>query len=151
MFIVVFTGLVLVSVTVFIHAIGTVWWVRELSRRGRAAGGKSLSPLAVSPLAVLIQTAHVLVMLHAAEVLAWAVAWRALVPSMLTTFEEAVYFSFATFTTLGYGDVVISGRWRLLTGFESLNGVLLLGWSSALYFVMIQRLLAAGNHDRFEP
>jgi hypothetical protein len=56
------------------------------------------------------------------------------------TFEEAVYFSVVTFTTLGYGDITLADhQWRLLSGAEALNGVLLVGWSTALLFAVVQR------------
>ena len=48
--------------------------------------------------------------------------------------------SFTTFTTLGYGDVTLQGPSRMLTGIEALNGVLLIGWSTALSFAVIQRV-----------
>ena len=51
-----------------------------------------------------------------------------------------MYFSFTTFTTLGYGDVTLEGPWRLLTGIESLNGVILIGGSTALSFAVIQEV-----------
>ena len=54
-------------------------------------------------------------------------------------FETALYFSFVTFTTLGYGDITLSEGWRLLSGIEALNGLLLVGWTTALLFAIVQR------------
>ena len=92
-------------------------------------------------LSILIQTALVLIVLHVVEVFVWALIYHLLPGSGLASFEQAMYFSFTTFTTLGYGDVTLEERWRLLTGIESLNGVLLIGWSTALSFAVIQRVL----------
>ena len=61
--------------------------------------------------------------------------------------EQAVYFSLVTFTTLGYGDITLDAPWRILTGIEALNGVLLLGWSTALTFAVIQTALAAASKN----
>ena len=58
----------------------------------------------------------------------------------LTTWEDAIYFSIVTFTTLGYGDITISGGWRLLSGIEAMSGILLFGWSAALLFALVQQL-----------
>ena len=58
------------------------------------------------------------------------------------TFEEAVYFSFVTFTTVGFGDVVLTPGVRLLSGIEALNGIILVGWSTALLFAVVQRTMA---------
>jgi voltage-gated potassium channel Kch len=47
-------------------------------------------------------------------------------------FAKALYFSSVTFATLGYGDVVLSERWRLLSGVEAANGILMFGVSTAV-------------------
>ena len=91
-------------------------------------------------LSVLAQTALILVLLHVVEVAAWALAYLLMPGSGLTSFGDAIYFSFVTFTTLGYGDITLPGPERMLTGIESLNGVLLVGWSTALSFAVIQHI-----------
>ena len=58
----------------------------------------------------------------------------------LETFETAVYFSFVTFTTLGYGDITLSESGRVLSGIQALNGILLVGWSTAVLFAVVQKL-----------
>ena len=57
----------------------------------------------------------------------------------LPHFEEALYFSTVTYTTLGYGDVILDERWRLLGSFEAANGIVMFGWTTALIFVAIRR------------
>lgn len=52
---------------------------------------------------------------------------------------DCVYFSFVTFTTVGYGDVVAEGRLRYLGGIESLTGIVLITWSASFLFVEMQR------------
>ena len=47
-------------------------------------------------------------------------------------FAHALYFSGVTFATLGYGDVVLSEGWRLLSGLEAANGILMFGVSTAV-------------------
>jgi voltage-gated potassium channel Kch len=90
---------------------------------------------------ILTETAILLLVLHVVEIVLWAAAYLLLLPpSEVTTFEEAVYFSFVTFTTLGYGDITLSGTWRILSGIEALNGILLVGWSTALLFAVMQRI-----------
>ncbi len=54
--------------------------------------------------------------------------------------ETAFYFSMVTFTTLGYGDVVLTGNWRTLASIQAANGVIVFGWTTALIFVFIQRV-----------
>ncbi|WP_062224295.1 ion channel [Aureimonas sp. D3] len=63
------------------------------------------------------------------EVWAWAVSYRLL--AVLPDVETALYFSTRTFATVGFGDVIPSRQWRLLTALEGIDGFLLIGWSTA--------------------
>ena len=130
-------GVLLVAVTVTIHAVGTTLWLRRLSRR--FANVANLHRLSQS-LRILIGTIVVLTILHTLQIMVWALAYLYLLPeNVFDSFEEATYFSFVTFTTLGYGDITLAGGWRIISGIEALNGVLLLGWSTALLFTLVQR------------
>ena len=130
-------GLAAVTATVLVHALGTTWWLQRLRARNR--GAKGVVELR-RVLAVLVKTALVLISLHATEVFVWSLVFRLLPSGGLASLEEAMYLSFTTFTTLGYGDVTLQGPSRMLTGIEALNGVLLIGWSTALSFAVIQRV-----------
>lgn len=55
-------------------------------------------------------------------------------------FEEALYFSLVTYSTLGYGDVILSDSHRLLGAFEATNGVIMLGWSTAIVVSALQKI-----------
>jgi hypothetical protein len=54
---------------------------------------------------------------------------------------EAVYHSAVNFTSLGYGDVVMSARWKLLGPLEAANGVLMFGMTSAALMAILQQLI----------
>ena len=56
----------------------------------------------------------------------------------LPDMETAFYFSMVTFTTLGFGDVVLTGQWRMLASIQAANGVIIFGWTTALIFYFIQ-------------
>ena len=130
-------GAGLVALTVAIHAIGTTSWVKFLANRHLDDDGTWRSP---NGLRALTSTVIVLISLHAVQIGVWAIAYRSLVPvGELATFEKALYFSFVTFTTLGYGDITLSEGWRVLSGIEALNGILLVGWTTALLFAVVQR------------
>ena len=74
-----------------------------------------------------------------AEVLLWAgFYWFHPAFASFPDLETAVYFSMVTFTAVGYGDVVITGPWRILAGIEAANGVIIFGWTTALLFYFIQ-------------
>ena len=58
----------------------------------------------------------------------------------LPDLQTAFYFSMVTFTTLGYGDVVLTGEWRTLASVQAANGVIIFGWTTALIFYFIQHI-----------
>ncbi len=136
-------GAGLVAITVIIHAVGTTGLVQYLAGRFLDSQGKLRSRNVLSALTI---AAVVLVFLHAVEIMVWAGVYKVLVPvGELADLEMAVYFSFVTFTTLGYGDITLSEGWRLLSGIQALNGILLVGWSTALMFAVVQK--AWQSHD----
>ena len=128
----------LVAACIALHAAGTAGWVAYLRRlRGKAANEVHFARL----LGILVRTAFVLLGLHLVEIGLWAAAYHFLPIDEIASFEQATYFSVVTFTTLGYGDITLSAPWRSLAGVEALSGVLLLGWSTALSFAVLQTLL----------
>jgi hypothetical protein len=66
----------------------------------------------------------------------------------ISTFEMAFYYSAQNYTALGYGDAILSERWRLLGPLEAINGLLLFGLSTALMFAIMSRLVM--NHLRYQ-
>ncbi len=132
-------GVLLTVVTVVIHGVGTTWWIQRLITHSDSAGS-NLQQL--RPMRVLCWTATVLLLLHVAEISVWAAVYI-LLPDVgeVRSFEEAAYFSTVTFASLGYGDLVIEGPpWRLLSAIQAMTGLLVFGWSSALFFAVVQRM-----------
>jgi hypothetical protein len=76
--------------------------------------------------------------LHILEACIWAVfyCWHQLFPNA----ETALYFSLGSYTTIGYGDVVLPEKWRLLGTLEGITGVLLCGLSTAFIFAVVNAL-----------
>jgi voltage-gated potassium channel Kch len=72
------------------------------------------------------------------DITLWATFYY--VSGALPSFEEALYFSTVTFTTVGYGDIVLGREWRQLATFEAVNGWIIFGWATALIVAVIQRL-----------
>jgi hypothetical protein len=71
----------------------------------------------------------------------WAATYLYL--GALSHFEEAFYFSTVTFTTLGFGDITLDAEWRVFASLEAANGIILFGWSTALIFAAVQRMVHA--------
>ena len=131
------TAVGLLAATVLIHGIGTTAWLHWLMRhfaKGASSGGPQFT------MRTIILTAIVLTALHVAEIMVWAIGYLVMVPDeQLNTLEAAFYFSAVTFTTLGYGDITLDSAWRLLSGIQAINGILLVGWSTAFIFAVLQR------------
>ncbi|WP_242469708.1 potassium channel family protein [Rhabdochromatium marinum] len=135
-------GAPVVVATVLIQGFGSMALVRLLFRYLVTPAG-DLPP--GRALATVILTALGLLWLHCLQIYVWALVYFWL-PSVtvIDTIEEATYFSAVTFTTVGYGDITLTAaQGRLLAGVEALNGVLLLGWSTALLFAVVQRTWGA--------
>ena len=131
-------GSLLSMITVGIHAVGSSWWIRRLKQTRI-----SQHPLArkILPIRLLCSTALLLLLLHIAEVVPWSISYMLLPENDgLDRFEEACYFATVTFASLGYGDIVISGPWRLLSAIQAMTGLLVFGWSTALLFAVVERI-----------
>jgi hypothetical protein len=76
-----------------------------------------------------------LLLLHLGEALVWALFF--VLVGGLPDFESAAYFSLTSYTTVGYGDVVLPEPWRLLGPIEAAVGVLMLGWSTGILVAVI--------------
>ena len=93
-------------------------------------------------LLILIISSFLYTLLHVIQSLNWATFFY-LIPSTqyeFSTFTDALYFSLVTFTTLEYGDITLHSGARLLAGFEAINGIMSIGWTTAIMFSLIQNI-----------
>lgn len=67
------------------------------------------------------------------------------------SFENCLYFSAETFTSLGFGDLVPKGSLRLLAGAEALNGLLLIGWSASFLYIAMERFWDEAKRNSRRP
>ena len=131
-------GLGLMVVTTIIHAMFMVSGIKavawHLSRFGRSRR-ELIKAVLISALTAWMFLAIVI------EAWVWALLYlyHPLI-TRLPDLETAFYFSMVTFTTVGYGDVVLAGNWRTLASIQAANGVIVFGWTTALLFVFIQRV-----------
>ena len=91
-----------------------------------------------------------ILLLHLIQTTLWAVFYYA--RNLFSDFETSLYFSMVSFTTIGYGDVLLPRRWRLLGVIEGFSGVVLCGVSTAFIFSVINALfqfrLRQGSNQR---
>ena len=134
----------MVGLTVVIHFVGLLtlmWWLRSRAHRFRAHES------AIGQGVVIVCVVLGLVGFHTFEIWVYAAVYRAI--GALPDFESALYFSTTSFTTLGYGDIVLDKSWRLLGAIEGANGLLLFGWSTAFLLSVVSRMRVL-EHDWLE-
>lgn len=127
----------MIVLTVAIHTLGAVVWLEYLGQRivYRRSMKKPRRMFAG-----ILTTAMALLSLHVFEAFLWAVVYLQLpAQAGLKNFHEAFYFSLITFTTLGYGDITLDGKWQLLSGVQGMVGIVVFGLTTALLFAVIQR------------
>jgi Ion channel len=135
------TGMLLVSIIIYgMVAALIVQLVAWLIRTGYNGSGFWKNVAVMTLVTLVTATAHLI------QITMWAVAF--LMIGEISAFEKALYFSGENYTSLGYGDIVLSEQWRLLGPLEAINGVLLFGLSTAVMFGVMSHLIA--NHLRFQ-
>jgi hypothetical protein len=125
------------ALCVAVHASGVTSALRWLRRRPGPA--QQFWPLTW----LFIRVAGWMVLFHLIEITVWALfySWQ----GAMADLQSALYFSAVTYTTTGYGDLVLPQAWRLVGGIEALTGILMCGWSTGFFFAVVSRLHAAQN------
>ena len=125
----------MVAVTVVIHLVG----LGVLLALMRLHTARFMTRKAVvNQVLILFGVALGLFAVHTIEIWTYAVLYGAL--GAVKDFEDALYFSTSTYATIGYGDLVLPKAWRILGAIEGANGVILLGWSTAFFVSVVNRI-----------
>jgi hypothetical protein len=128
--------------TIFVHALAmaaTINLVRHEEKLGHTGASALIDP---AILAVAISFAFVA---HLIEIALWAAL--VVICGEFQEFGNAYYHSAVNYTTLGYGDLLLTPSWRMLGPLEAANGALMFGVSTATIFAVVQRLVMAQFHD----
>jgi Ion channel len=92
-----------------------------------------------------IRLAGWIVLLHLIEITTWALFYAR--TDAMADLSSALYFSAVTYTTTGYGDIVLPEEWRLIGAIEALTGILMCGWSTGFFFAVVTRMLRSRRGD----
>lgn len=131
-------GAIPVVFTIFTHALAvmaTLSFVRREKRLGRE--GKSFW----NDFLMVMLTMTFTMAAHLIEIAWWAILF--IFCGEFREFGTAYYHSAVNYTTLGYGDLLMTPAWRLLGPLEAANGMLMFGVSTAMIFAVMQRLIQA--------
>lgn len=123
------------ALCVVVHATGVTSAVRWLRYRTTAAGRFWFGTW------LFVRLAGWIILLHLIEITTWALLYVR--KAAMADLPSALYFSAVTYTTTGYGDLVLPPDWRLVGAIEALTGILMCGWSTGFFFVVVSRMFQA--------
>jgi voltage-gated potassium channel len=136
-------GAVLVALTLSLQCAGLtalIQWARAFFAQGMYRLGPLRSAL------LMVRLTGLIIGLHMAQILLWAGFYRA---TCIPSWESAFYFSTASYSTVGSGDVLLPQMWRSLGAVESITGVLMCALSASFLFAIVMRLVE--REARFAP
>jgi hypothetical protein len=122
----------LMALCVTVQAVGLTAALRWTGRRRARLDGRF-----VTATLLLITVAGWSVLLHLLQIAVWGLfyAWTDAMPDL----HSALYFSAVTYTTTGYGDLVLPREWHLIGGVEAVTGILMFGLSTGFFFAIFAR------------
>ena len=127
----------LMALCVGIHAASVTWavgWLRRQPIAGRRFWWWTW---------LFIRLAGWIIAVHLVEIAGWALLYAGL--GAMPDLQSAIYFSAVTYTTTGYGDLVLPADWRLVGGVEALTGILMCAWSGGFFFAIVGRMIQSGE------
>ena len=119
----------MVTLTVLIHGTGLILLARLLRLEGREEVMGHMHPGSLRGLAMILFAVLALTGLHGVEI--WLYAFLYIALGAIEGLREAVYFSTITYGAIGYSDAVMAQQWRLVSAIEGINGIIMIGWSTA--------------------
>ena len=128
----------MVLLTVAIHAGGLYALSRLLRLEELEEAHEHIDPLSLRAIAATIIVILGLFVLHGIEI--WLYAFLYLGIGSVEGLREAVYFSTITYGAIGYSDAAMAERWRLVSAIEGINGIILIGWSTAFFVTLMARM-----------
>jgi len=141
-------GIFVIILTVVIQGYGTMLW---LSKHNNVMDSLNEGIFRMRRgTRLLASTAVFLIFIHLIQTVIWALVYL-LLPGIteFETFEKSIYFSLVTFTTLGYGEITIASSHRILAGLEAINGITLIGWSTAFMFAIFRELMKKNVKNKY--
>lgn len=133
----------MVVITVLIHGAGLFGLARALRIEREEEARFQINMASGRGLAFTLALVLSLFLLHGIEI--WIYGALYYVGGALPEFERAVYFSTITYGTIGYDDEGLQPGWQMVAAIEGINGIILLGWSTAFFVTVVQRI---GNTRR---
>lgn len=128
-------GSLVLCICCFLHLMMMVAWVKVL---GKLTAESKLKIMAVKQSVIVGGTLLMIIVANTTQVWIWAFSLIKI--GALQSYEDAVYFSLVTFTTVGYGDLTLETQFRIFGAMASITGLLSFGISTAFLVNLLTRL-----------
>lgn len=128
----------MVTLTVFMHTVGLLLLSRLTRFEAREEEKLFIQPYSAAGVVLTMTVVLGLFVLHGLEI--WLYALLYLELDAIHHLRDAVYFSTQAYGAIGFGDEALLPEWRIVAGIEGINGVILLGWSTAFFVTVMRRL-----------
>ncbi len=131
----IFWGSTFLGLCVLIEIFLLTWCTVVLLKLGDRMEGRGVFIATAGPIAIALAF---IVATHTIQVWIWAIVWVLL--DVLPDWNTAIYFSLVSFTTLGYGDIVLGEALRIFGAFAAVTGLLAFGLSTAYMVALMTRV-----------
>jgi hypothetical protein len=128
----------MVVTTVIFHAVGLYAVARVLRLEEREEAVEHIHPMSLRGFSVTLGVILALIALHGMEI--WLYAFVYDLIGAVEGLRQAVYFSTITYGAIGYDDSAMAEGWRLVSAIEGINGIILIGWSTAFFVTLAARM-----------
>lgn len=128
----------MVVTTVIFHAVGLYAVARVLRLEEREEAIEHIHPMSLRGFSVTLAVILALIALHGMEI--WLYAFVYDLIGAVEGLRQAVYFSTITYGAIGYDDSAMAENWRLVSAIEGINGIILIGWSTAFFVTLAARM-----------
>lgn len=135
-------GSLAVLATILIHSLAfaaVIQFIRREKSRGKVGTRLWID------LGIIVSVVLIAFVAHLIEIALWAQLF--VICGEFSSFPTAFYHSAVNYTTLGYGDLIMSPSWRLLGPLEAAGGALMFGVSTAMIFALILGMIRAKYED----
>ncbi|MCH1931518.1 potassium channel family protein [Shewanella sp. A25] len=124
-------GLPIILMNMLLQSLATLWCLRFYNKRIHERNSMIAGVLGLFGITTIVMLGNLL------QTVAWGCLFLFL--GEFDTLHDAIYHSGVNFATLGYGDIVMSDKWKLLGPIEAMNGAMMIGLSGASMLAILQQ------------
>lgn len=128
----------MVLLTVVIHGVGLFTLIRIMKLETEEEIRRKVHVYSIQGVSATLAIVIGLFFIHGVEI--WCYGLLYLAADAMPDLETAIYFSTMTYSTIGYSDMGIPESWRIVAAIEGINGIILMGWTTAFFVPLVARL-----------